>query len=84
MGFFDRLAKHEALFQGMNDRLGVDMADLVLTDAENAKTYRNAVLTCTSCTHGEACTAWQQSHAQASQTPDYCRNKALLETLAAK
>lgn len=82
MGFFSRLAKHEALFRGMSDRLGVDFAKWVGDTPEHAGDYRNAVLSCTSCQEAGACTAWQSMTNSAEEAPSYCRNKRLLDELA--
>jgi len=84
MGFFDRLAKHDALFRGMSDRLGVDFNGWIGCDAQHAGDYRNAVLSCTSCKDAGACVAWQEANAKASAAPDFCRNKRMLDVLATK
>ena len=82
MGFFSRLAKHEALFRGMSDRLGVDFNAWVGNAPEHAGDYRNAVLSCTACREAGACTKWQDMTVSAEEAPSYCRNKRLLDELA--
>jgi hypothetical protein len=82
MGFFSRLAQHEALFQGMSDRLNVDSGQWVGAHAEHVGDYRNAVLSCTACRAGDACVNWQADHPKANAAPDFCRNKRMLDALS--
>lgn len=81
MGFFSRLAKHEALFDGMAQRLGIDFNAWVAHDTVHAGDYRTAVLSCTACKADGPCQAWQANTTTASEAPDFCRNKRMLETL---
>lgn len=88
MGFFDRLAKHEALFQGMSDRLGIDFSGWIGLESLRAGDYRNAVLTCTACQCADACAKWQEvqdsTDDPAKGAPAFCRNKRMLDALAAR
>ena len=81
MSFFSRLKLHEPLFRGMADRLGIDLGDWITRNPEHVGDYRGAVLSCTSCTHGAECTAWQADHPVAEWAPDYCRNRRMLQRI---
>ena len=82
MGFFSRLTRHEPLFQGMADRLGVDFNKWVGTSPDHAGDYRNAVLSCTACKSEGDCQAWLAANQSADHAPDFCRNRRLLEALS--
>ena len=82
MGFFNRLTRHEPLFRGMADRLGVDFREWIGDAPEHAGDYRAAVLSCSACRSEEACQAWQQANAIADHAPEFCRNRRMLESLA--
>jgi hypothetical protein len=82
MGFFSRLTRHEPLFRGMADRLGVDFNKWVGTSADHASDYRNAVLNCTACKSEGACQTWLAANETADKAPDFCRNRRLLEALS--
>lgn len=81
MGFFDRLTRHEPLFHGMADRLGVDIGDWIGRSPARAGDYRAAMMSCAGCRSGAACEVWQASHDRAEHAPDFCRNRHLLDTL---
>ena len=82
MGLFDKIDKHRDLMNGMADRLGVDFGAKVAADPEMAAQYRRAVLSCTACLEVGECQGWQATHENAESTPEYCRNKDLLNGLA--
>ena len=60
----------------------VDFAQAVARAPENVRDYRQAVMRCVACGHEGECTAWMDTHPQAAEAPDYCRNKDILESLA--
>ncbi|WP_407495378.1 DUF6455 family protein [Pseudooceanicola sp. MF1-13] len=84
MGFFSRLAKHEALFRGMTDRLGVNVSDWVGAEGQNAGDYRTSVLSCTACKEAGACMKWQEDHDASKTAPDFCRNKRMVDALSTR
>lgn len=81
MGFLKKLEQSTDLFNGMTERLGVNLADRIAVAPESASTYRAAVLSCSACDQSGACKDWQASHDTATQTPEYCRNKMLLASM---
>ena len=83
MSFFTKVDRHSALVGRMADTLGADMVGASVSGAVPETALRSAVYNCMSCDETEACEHWLEDHAEgAATTPDYCRNKALLERLA--
>jgi hypothetical protein len=82
MSFFNKLDKHSDLMGGMAEKVGVDWSELLVERPDLANQYRTAVLSCTHCRDVGECQGWQATHEKAEETPDYCRNKDLLEKLA--
>ncbi|MDF1855259.1 DUF6455 family protein [Pseudooceanicola sp.] len=81
MSFSDKLDRANDLFNGMADRLGVDMASRVSNDPESIYAYRNAVIRCSGCENPEACQGWQVEHPTAREAPSYCRNRDALRAM---
>ena len=78
-----RIDKHAGLMGRMAETVGADLAEAMQRGDLTPWEYRSAVLSCTSCKGAGACQGWLDAHSDgADQTPDYCRNKALLEALA--
>ena len=66
----------------MAKAVGADLHDAAMVNAFAPETYRQIVLKCTGCAEVEACKSWTRSQsATADAAPDYCRNKALFDTL---
>ncbi len=82
MGFFNKLDRAAALYNGMADRVGVDTDHLVGADEASVMAYRAAIIRCSSCKHPEACAGWQIEHDTASEPPAYCRNHDALKAMA--
>lgn len=82
MGFFNKLDGRPQLMGDMANTLGIDFAEKIQKDPELVRTYRQALLQCSHCKHDGECKSWMEDHPSASETPDYCRNKELLEHLA--
>ena len=83
MSFFTKVDRHSALVGRMADALGADLAGASASGAVPETALRSAVYNCMSCDEPEACEHWlEDSAAGSAATPDYCRNKALLERLA--
>lgn len=82
MGMFDKIGRRASVMGKMAETLGVDFAEKISQDPSVATTYREAVMRCSHCSHDGECKGWMAEHSTASETPDYCRNKDLLESLA--
>jgi len=84
MSVLSRLDRHSDLFSRMADTLGVDLAEEAQRGRASAETLRGAVVSCMSCRAATACGDWLNDHAAAGarETPEYCRNKAMLDRLA--
>lgn len=77
MGFFarlmERMDRQSLLMSGMMERLGVDFASRA-GDACGHR-FERAVRSCTFCSHGAQCKAWQDTHPQgAEDAPSFCPN----------
>ncbi|UWQ89849.1 DUF6455 family protein [Aliisedimentitalea scapharcae] len=78
----EKYEQHSELMQSMANSIGVDMGKAVLRDELRFFPYRDLVFRCTRCTQVEACKGWVAAQdGTATQTPDYCRNKGILDTL---
>jgi hypothetical protein len=83
MALFDKMARRLGLMDRMAATVGADVRDA------GPATYREAVVRCSQCVHPAECTAFLQQNkatsgdAAKSVSPDFCRNKQLLDRLAA-
>ena len=84
MGLFNKIDERAGVMGKMAETLGVDFAEKIAKDPNMVATYRDAVMRCTHCKHDGECKGWMADHAHADTTPDYCRNKDLLEQLASE
>jgi hypothetical protein len=83
MSIFQKFQQHADLFGRMTRTLGVDMSDAAGTGRAADATLRSAVISCMGCRKADACGEWLDAHSDgAGETPDYCRNKAMLDRLA--
>lgn len=80
MGLFTKLDNHMDLMGGMADRVGVDLAESMVSEPV-AVGYRAAVMRCATCREAGACAQWQAAHEHADHTPGYCRNAGWFELL---
>jgi hypothetical protein len=84
MGLFDRIDRHADLVNRMADTVHADLADALQRETLTALDLRNAVMNCVGCEKPQDCEHWLAEHASgASTTPDYCRNRALMQRLQA-
>ncbi|MCB1404983.1 MAG: hypothetical protein KDK01_01665 [Rhodobacteraceae bacterium] len=84
MGFLAKLDHHFDLMTRMSDTVHADLNGSLALERLSASELRNAVLACTGCEGGKECPDWLDSHADgAEETPDYCRNRNLLQRLRA-
>ncbi len=78
----EKYEQHSELMQSMANAIGVDMGKAVLRDELRHFPYRDLVFRCTRCTHVEACKGWvADQDGRAAETPEYCRNKGILDNL---
>ena len=82
MGIFDKLDRRASVMGQMADTLGVDFPAEITRSPDVAAKYREAVMRCAHCSHDGECKGWMAEHPNATETPDYCRNKDLLEGMA--
>jgi len=83
MSLFERIERHSSLMGRMADTVGADLADLATVSPRGDTAIRRAVVACMGCAEADTCETWLEEHsAGAAQTPDYCRNKAMLDRLA--
>lgn len=78
MGLFDSMARRLGLMDQMAEKLGADVK------GQGPQVYREAVVRCAQCVHPTECKSYLEQEAGLKEAPDYCRNKALLEGLAAE
>ncbi len=81
MSVFSTFDRHATLVSRMADTLGHDLEADMMSGDLRPEDFRSMVLKCTGCTQPGACSEWldkQMGHADS--TPDYCRNKAVLES----
>ncbi len=85
MGLLSKIDRHAELVHRMAETLGIDLAAAAQRGEVTEEMLRSVVLTCTGCDHTGACEAWLDGHEDGAEaTPDYCRNKAVLDRLAAR
>ncbi|GAB4261403.1 MAG: hypothetical protein Kow0013_05910 [Pararhodobacter sp.] len=85
MGLFDRIERHATLVNRMADTVHADLAEALQRETLTALDLRNAVMNCVGCEAPDACEHWLEEHpAGASDTPDYCRNRELMQRLRAE
>ena len=82
MSLFSKIEKHAVLVGRMSDTLGVDLVGASMDGGAPETTLRTAIYGCMGCKETDACEEWLASHETASEAPDYCRNKRLLDRLA--
>lgn len=80
MGFFKNLQENGDLFGAMLDRTGTrdDQRIMRMTGTE----LRSAFFRCVGCRNADACSDFIAMADPSEPTPDFCRNKALMDSLA--
>lgn len=78
MGIFDGMARRLGLMDQMAAKLGADVK------GKGPQVYREAVVRCAQCVHPTECKGYLAREAGLTEAPDFCRNKVLLESLAAE
>lgn len=78
-----QLKKHADLFTRMGDAVGVDLQEEAIKGNLQFDEIAESVLRCTRCGQVEACQKWlaEPHDTPAAQSPDYCRNRDLLDFL---
>ncbi|WP_171101796.1 DUF6455 family protein [Ruegeria sp. HKCCD7255] len=75
------LKRHAELVDDMASTLGVDLEEATLRGELEFGDIADAVLRCTQCPNPVHCQSFLAETSSAIHTPDYCRNKGLLERL---
>ena len=79
---FKKIDEHTDLVCRMADALGVDLTAEMQAGRMAPEEFRATVIRCVGCTGADDCSHFLSTHPDgAEKTPDYCRNKDLLETL---
>ena len=85
MTWMSRLNRHADLVDRMGHALGVDLGEEMMRGEISPERFRASVLSCSGCRDPDGCEGWLAAQeGTAEHTPDFCRNKALIERLAAK
>ena len=87
MGLFSyvgRLDRRAGIMGDMAERVGVDWSEVIATNPEKVKDYRNAVMTCAQCEREGDCLRWQAGHVHAEHAPGFCLNRDMLDGLKAR
>ncbi len=77
----EMLRRHADLVDRMATTLGVDLQEVAIEGALQFDEISDAVLRCTECPNPGHCNAFLAQNPTASNTPEYCRNHALLNRL---
>ena len=78
-----KIDRHAELMNRMADTVGADFSRAIVSGAMSGEQYRQAILSCTNCSHPEECASWLEANpGGAEQTPEYCRNAGLFDRLA--
>ncbi|OXT02521.1 hypothetical protein B7H23_06395 [Notoacmeibacter marinus] len=80
MGFFNRSEKHGDLVGAMMDRTGALDDERILRLSDSV--LRTAWFRCQGCRQADACAEFLETGDADAPTPDYCQNKALMDSLA--
>lgn len=81
MSLISRLDRHSRLVSRMADALGVDMEESMMRGELRPEELRSAVFRCTGCINPSDCEKRLDCQQVSDATPDYCRNKSLMESL---
>ena len=76
--------RHEGLMTRMAETLGADLDAAELRGALPPEMREEMLLACTGCSDPTGCRHWLDTHDKAEVAPDYCRNGAVLRSLAAE
>lgn len=76
MGLIKKLETSSDLVNGMADRLGIDMGEIIARDPEQeGPKLMRAIMRCSHCEDQGGCTRLQAEHDHLDAAPDYCQNK---------
>ncbi len=76
MGLIKTMEQSADLVNGMADRLGIDMVEVISRDPEQAgPSLLRAIMRCSKCDDQEGCTRLQAANDHLDAAPVYCRNK---------
>lgn len=82
MKLFDTLTTHADLMHQMAHTVGADLGDALLRGDLSGQELRSAVVRCANCGAAQECPGWLEAHQTgASDVPDFCENKPMMERL---
>ncbi|GAA0298434.1 DUF6455 family protein [Rhodovulum strictum] len=77
-----KYGEHAALVEKMAEALGLDLTEEMMAGNWTPEDMQSTVSRCLGCTDPAHCKGWLGEHAEGTEeTPDYCRNKDLLEAM---
>jgi hypothetical protein len=76
--------RHEALMSRMARTLGADLADAELRGDLPPEMQHEMLSACMGCAEPGTCADWLARTAEAEAAPGYCRNRDILQALAAE
>lgn len=76
------LKRHADLMDRMATTLGLDLEEKAMSGDLPFDEIAEAVMRCTNCTGAGECEGWLKAHeAGSEETPEYCQNSELFQTL---
>lgn len=76
--------RHEALMTRMAQTLGTDLDDAELRGDLPPEMRADMLTACTGCAQPQRCAHWLDRTPEAEAAPQYCRNRDILQALAAE
>lgn len=80
---FKKLEEHAELVTRMSEALGIDFAEEMQAGRMTPDELRTTVLRCVACAEAGECKHFLDAHpaGTAEHTPNFCRNKSVLEAM---
>ncbi|MEL0438705.1 DUF6455 family protein [Phycobacter sp. K97] len=83
MGLIKKLEHSTDLVNGMADRLGIDMGEIIARDPEHeGPKLMRAIMRCSHCEDQGGCTRLQAEHDHLDAAPAYCQNKDVFDRIS--
>jgi len=83
MGLVKKLEQSSDLVNGMADRLGIDMGEIIARDPEHeGPKLMRAIMRCSQCDDQAGCTQLQTDQDHLDAAPTYCRNKDVFDRIS--
>ncbi|MCG7519360.1 DUF6455 family protein [Ruegeria sp. Ofav3-42] len=77
----DTLKRHAELVDNMATRVGVDLEDAAISGKVTIDEISEAVIRCSACSNPDHCEGLLAEPDHDGKTPEYCKNKELLDRL---